>query len=125
MPQINFGNGPDSFAPKSLIDAYGLGNNLSNGDSTRFDLFSKQQLGPNTFGQDTAGFNFNLPTNQFDKSFIGNDARQITTTNEFNIQLTVDAATLGGIDIEAQAQQLAQAFAANLEQVSVFFPQKE
>lgn len=48
-----------------------------------------------------------------------------TTTNQFNIQLTVDAATLGGIDIEVQAQQLAQAFATNLEQVAVFFPQKE
>lgn len=53
------------------------------------------------------------------------DARQISTTNQFNIQLTVDAATLGGIDIEVQAQQLAQAFATNLEQVSVFFPNKE
>lgn len=128
VPQINFGNGPDSFAPKSVMDLYGLGSNPSSGDSTRFDLFGKQQLGPretNAFGQDPAGFDFGLPTNEFDKSFTGSDARQITTTNQFNIQLTVDAATLGGIDIEVQAQQLVQAFATNLEQVSVFFPNKE
>lgn len=128
VPQINFGNGPDSFAPKSLIDAYGLGNNPSSGDSTRFDLFGKGQLGPkesNAFGQDPAGFDFKLPANEFDKSFTGSDARQVITTNQFDIQLTVDAATLGGIDIEVQAQQLAQAFATSLEQVAVFFPQKE
>lgn len=130
VPQINFGDGPTEFTPKSLIDTYGLGNNPSSGDSTRFDLFSKESLGPresNAFGQQPAGFDYGLPTNQFDRSFTGADAREITntTTNEFNISLTVDAATLGGIDIEVQAQQLAQAFATNLEQVAVFFPQKE
>ena len=128
VPQINFGSGPDSFAPKSVMDLYGLGNSPSSGDSTRYGLFDKGKLGPkesNAFGQDPAGFDFKLPTNEFDKSFTGADARQITTTNQFNIQLTVDAATLGGIDIEVQAQQLAQAFATNLEQVAVFFPQKE
>lgn len=130
VPQINFGNGPTEFTPKSLIDTYGLGNNPSSGDNTRFDLFSKESLGPresNAFGQQPAGFDYGLPTNQFDRSFTGADPREITntTTNEFNISLTVDAATLGGIDIEVQAQQLAQAFATNLQQVSVFFPQKE
>lgn len=130
VPQINFGNGPDQFAPKSVVDLYGLGNNPASGDSTRFGLFSKDALGPkesNAFGQQPAGFDYGLPTNQFDRSFTGADAREITntTTNEFNISLTVDAATLGGIDIEVQAQQLAQAFATNLQQVSVFFPQKE
>ena len=128
VPQINFGGGSDSFAPKSVMDAYGLGNNPSSGDSTRFDLFGKQQVGPkesNAFGQDPANLGFGLSGNAFDRSFTGADARQITTTNQFNIQLTVDAATLGGIDIQTQAQQLAQAFATNLEQVAVFFPQKE
>nr|DAH57104.1 MAG TPA: tail tape measure [Caudoviricetes sp.] len=130
VPQINFGNGLTEFTPKSLIDTYGLGNNPSSGDNTRFDLFSKESLGPresNAFGQQPAEFDYGLPTNQFDRSFTGADAREITntTTNEFNISLTVDAATLGGIDIEVQAQQLAQAFATNLQQVSVFFPQKE
>lgn len=128
VPQISFGSGPDSFAPQSVMDLYGLGNNPSNGDSTRFGLFSKDPLGPkesNAFGQQPAGFDYGLSGNQFDRSFTGADARSITTTNEFNIQLTVDAATLGGIDIEVQAQQLAQAFATNLEQVAVFFPQKE
>lgn len=130
VPQINFGDGPDQFAPKSVVDLYGLGNNPASGDSTRFGLFSKDVIGPkesNAFGQQPAGFDYGLPTNEFDRSFIGNDAREITntTTNEFNISLTVDAATLSGIDVETQAQQLAQAFATNLQQVSVFFPQKE
>lgn len=207
VPQINFGGGPDSFAPKSVMDLYGLGNNPSSGDSTRYGLFDNQQVGPkesNAFGLDPINLDFNLPANEFDKSFTGRDARdyepslykpkgsldsaenlsdvlpndgfdksftgkdyrtfepslynpkastdrnsnvfndtlptdefdrslastltdarQISTTNQFNIQLTVDAATLGGIDIEVQAQQLAQAFATNLEQVSVFFPNKE
>lgn len=130
VPQINFGDGPNEFAPKSVMDLYGLGNNPASGDNTRFGLFSKDALGPkesNAFGQQPAGFDYGLPTNQFDRSFTGADAREITntTTNEFNISLTVDAATLGGIDIEVQAQQLAQAFATNLEQVAVFFPQKE
>lgn len=128
VPQINFGNGPDSFAPKSVMDLYGLGNNPSSGDSTRYSLFDNQQLGPkesNAFGLDPSKLDFNLPTSEFDKSFTGNDPKSITTTNQFNIQLNVDAATLGGIDIEVQAQQLAQAFATNLEQVSVFFPNKE
>lgn len=128
VPQINFGNGSDSFAPKSVMDLYGLGNRPSSGDSTRYGLFDKGQLGPkesNAFGLDPASLGFGLPASGFDRSFTGADARQITTTNQFNIQLTVDAATLGGIDIEVQAQQLAQAFATNLEQVAVFFPQKE
>lgn len=128
VPQISFGGGPDSFAPKSVMDLYGLGNNPSSGDSTRYSLFDNQQLGPkesNAFGLDPSKLDFNLPTSEFDKSFTGNDPKSITTTNQFNIQLNVDAATLGGIDIEVQAQQLAQAFATNLEQVSVFFPNKE
>lgn len=128
VPQISFSGGPDSFAPKSVMDLYGLGNNPSSGDSTTYGLFDKGQLGPkesNAFGLDPSKLDFNIPTNEFDKSFIGNDAKSITTTNEFNIQLNVDAATLGGIDIEVQAQQLAQAFATNLEQVAVFFPNKE
>ena len=150
------------------MDAYGLGNNPASGDNTKYGLFDNQQLGPkesNAFGLDPTQINFNLPTNEFDKSFTGRDARnyepslykpkesldsansltdvlpndgfdknlvstmtdarQISTTNQFNIQLTVDAATLGGIDIEVQAQRLAQAFATNLEQVAVFFPNKE
>lgn len=133
MPQFSgtiFGGASSTFTPQSLIDSYGLGNNPASGDSTRFGLFSKDALGPkesNAFGQQPAGFDYGLPANQFDRSFTGADAREITntTTNEFNISLTVDAATLGGIDIEVQAQQLAQAFATNLEQVAVFFPQKE
>lgn len=128
VPQINFGGGPDSFAPKSVMDLYGLGNNPSSGDSTRYGLFDNQQLGPkesNAFGLDPSKLDFNLPTSEFDKSFTGNDPKSITTTNQFNIELNVDAATLGGIDIEVQAQQLAQAFATNLEQVAVFFPNKE
>lgn len=154
--------------PESTIEKYGLGNNPSSRDSTRYGLFDNQQVGPkesNAFGLDPIKLDFNLPTNEFDKSFTGRDARnyepslykpkgsldsadnlsdflpnngfdknlvttmtdarQISTSNQFNIQVTVDGATLGGKDIEVQAQQLAQVIAANLEQVAVFFPQKE
>lgn len=127
VPQIST-DGIDYFAPKSVMDLYGLGNNPSSGDSTTYGLFDKGQIGPkesNAFGLDPSKLDFNLPTSEFDKSFTGNDPKSITTTNQFNIQLNVDAATLGGIDIEVQAQQLAQAFATNLEQVAVFFPNKE
>lgn len=126
VPQINFGTGPDFFSPKSLIDAYGLGNNPSSGDSTRFDLFGKGQLGPkesNAFGLDPASLGFGLPASGFDKSFVGNDPRQIT--NQFQIQLNVDAVTLSQMNIEAQADLLTQRLAIGLEQVMVNFPQKE
>lgn len=49
----------------------------------------------------------------------------IPNNNEITIQVNVDPATLGVIDIQAQATQLANTIALNLEQVAVFFPQKE
>lgn len=51
--------------------------------------------------------------------------KQSTTNNEITIQLNIDPITLAQMDIQAQAQELTQAFAANLEQVLVQFPQKE
>lgn len=54
-----------------------------------------------------------------------NIVRQSTTNNEITIQLNIDPITLAQMDIQAQAQELTQAFAANLEQVLVQFPQKE
>jgi hypothetical protein len=54
-----------------------------------------------------------------------NIARQSTTNNEITIQLNIDPITLAQMDIQAQAQELTQAFAMNLEQVLVQFPQKE
>lgn len=126
VPQINFGNGPDSFAPKSVMDLYGLGNSPSSGDSTRYGLFDKGQLGPkesNAFGLDPASLGFGLPASGFDKSFVGNDPRQVT--NQIQISLNVDAVTLGQMNIEAQADLLTQRLAIGLEQALVNFPQKE
>lgn len=52
-----------------------------------------------------------------------------TQTNEFNIEINVDAATLGNLDLESQAQAMAEAFSSQLgtmfEQVQVNFPTKE
>jgi len=53
------------------------------------------------------------------------DRANNVTTNQISLTLNVDAVTLGQINIEAQAQQLAQSIALNLEQVLVQFPQKE
>ena len=52
-----------------------------------------------------------------------------TQNNEFNIEINVDAATLGNLDLESQAQAMAEAFSSQLgtmfEQVQVNFPTKE
>lgn len=52
-----------------------------------------------------------------------------TQTNEFNIEINVDAATLVNLDLESQAQAMAEAFSSQLgtmfEQVQVNFPTKE
>lgn len=132
MPQFSgtiFGGASSTFTPQALIDAYGLGNNPSNGDSTRFDLFGKQQLGPkesNAFGQDPAGINYNLPTNEFDRSFIGSDPKQVNTTNnDIRIELNIDPVTLGQIDVQSQADQLLNTIALRLQDAKVFFPNTE
>ena len=54
-----------------------------------------------------------------------NIVRQSTTNNEITIELNIDPITLAQMDIQAQAQELTQAFAMNLEQVLVQFPNKE
>lgn len=54
-----------------------------------------------------------------------NIVRQSTTNNQITIELNIDPVTLGQLDIAVQAEQLAQAFALNLEQVLVQFPNKE
>lgn len=52
-------------------------------------------------------------------------AKTTTVNNDIRVQLNIDPVTLGQLNIQAQAQELAQAFAQNLEQVLVQFPQKE
>lgn len=56
-----------------------------------------------------------------DASIVNNS----TTTNEITIQLNIDPITLAQMDIQAQAQELTQVFAANLGEILVQFPQKE
>lgn len=53
------------------------------------------------------------------------EAMGIVNNNNVNIQISVDAATLGNIDIEQQAQLLSQRIALNLGQVLVNFPNVE
>lgn len=150
MPQFSgtiFGGKSSTFTPKSLIDAYGLGRNPANGDSRTYNLFGNEELGikeGNGFGLKPAGIDYNLPSSQFNRSFIGNDptslnqeqkdraiARQedealgIVNNNNITLQVNVDAATLGNIDIEQQAHLLSQRIALNLEQVLVNFPNVE
>lgn len=56
-----------------------------------------------------------------DQSYV----KAATVSNDIRIQLNIDPITLGQLNIQAQAQELAQAIALNLEQVLVQFPQKE
>lgn len=56
-----------------------------------------------------------------DASIVNNS----TTTNEITIQLNIDPITLAQMDIQAQAQELTQVFAANLGEILVQFPNKE
>lgn len=53
------------------------------------------------------------------------EALGIVNNNNITLQVNVDAATLGNIDIEQQAQLLTQRIALNLEQVLVNFPNVE
>lgn len=62
---------------------------------------------------------------QKDRAMAMAEDRANNVTNQIQIQLNVDAVTLSQMNVEVQAQQLAQAFATNLEQVLVQFPQKE
>ncbi len=62
---------------------------------------------------------------QKDRAMASAEDRATNVTNQIQVQLTVDAVTLSQMNVEVQAQQLAQAFATNLEQVLVQFPQKE
>lgn len=48
-----------------------------------------------------------------------------SVTNQFDINVNVDAATLGNIDIKSQAQELADMFRIELSNASVNFPVKE
>lgn len=62
-------------------------------------------------------------------ALIGPQTTTNTQTNQFDITIQVDSATLAGIDLEQQAQLMAEAFSSQLmssfEQVSVNFPTKE
>ena len=53
------------------------------------------------------------------------EALGVVNNNNITLQVNVDAATLGNIDIEQQAQLLTQRIALNLEQVLVNFPNVE
>lgn len=52
-------------------------------------------------------------------------SKEAAVNNQIAITLNIDPITLGGMDIQAQAYDLSQTIALNLEKLLVFFPNKE
>jgi len=78
-----------------------------------------------TTPEELADMNKSAAMSQANQQITNNN----TQTNQFDISINVDAATLGGMDIEVQAQAMAEAFTAQLtgafEQAQVNFPSRE
>lgn len=84
---------------------------------------------PNSyFYQDPALYDENQKNMAMDQATAANDYQLNSAgsvTNQFDININVDAATLGNIDIKSQAQELADMFRIELSNASVNFPVKE
>lgn len=84
---------------------------------------------PNSFYyQNPAMYDQNQKSMAMDQATAANDYQLNaagTVTNQFDININVDAATLGNIDIKSQAQELADMFRIELSNASVNFPVKE
>lgn len=116
-----FGTGAYS-SPIELAKAFG--NNFLVGLGEYGDRKDRSNAlnDPNSiYYNDPAGYD----AMQKDRAMSAAEDRANNVTNQIQIQLNVDAVTLSQMNVEVQAQQLAQAFATNLEQVLVQFPQKE
>lgn len=84
---------------------------------------------PNSyFYQNPALYDENQKNMAMDQATATNDYQLNaagSVTNQFDISISVDAATLGNIDIKSQAQELADMFRIELSNASVNFPVKE
>lgn len=84
---------------------------------------------PNSyFYQNPALYDENQKNMAMDQATAANDYQLNaagSVTNQFDISITVDAATLGNVDIKSQAQELADMFRIELSNASVNFPVKE
>lgn len=84
---------------------------------------------PNSyFYQNPALYDENQKNMAMDQANAANDYQLNaagSVTNQFDININVDAATLGNIDIKSQAQELADMFRIELSNASVNFPVKE
>lgn len=84
---------------------------------------------PNSyFYQNPALYDENQKNMAMDQATAANDYQLNaagSVTNQFDISISVDAATLGNIDIKSQAQELADMFRIELSNASVNFPVKE
>ena len=84
---------------------------------------------PNSyFYQNPALYDENQKNMAMDQATAANDYQLNaagSVTNQFDININVDAATLGNVDIKSQAQELADMFRIELSNASVNFPVKE
>ena len=84
---------------------------------------------PNSyFYQNPALYDENQKNMAMDQATAANDYQLNSAgsvTNQFDININVEAATLGNIDIKSQAQELADMFRIELSNASVNFPVKE
>lgn len=84
---------------------------------------------PNSFYyQNPALYDQNQKNMAMDQATAANDYQLSaagSVTNQFDISINVDPATLGNIDIKSQAQELADMFRIELSNASVNFPIKE
>ena len=84
---------------------------------------------PNSyFYQNPALYDENQKNMAMDQAIAANDYQLNaagSVTNQFDISINVDAATLGNVDIKSQAQELADMFRIELSNASVNFPVKE
>lgn len=84
---------------------------------------------PNSyFYQNPALYDENQKNMAMDQATAANDYQLNaagSVTNQFDISINVDAATLGNVDIKSQAQELADMFRIELSNASVNFPVKE
>lgn len=92
-------------------DSYGIDSPKQ--DLSRYNPQTKQEMEDFSNQQKLASM--------YDASIV----RQSTTNNDIRIELNIDPITLGQMDIQTQADQLANTIALRLQETLVFFPEKE
>lgn len=133
---------PKTYDQIEKIDPFGFGSYTSPAgifgaawDNTFVNLNNARVRGravyddPNSyFYQNPALYDENQKNMAMDQATAANDYQLNaagSVTNQFDISINVDAATLGNVDIKSQAQELADMFRIELSNASVNFPVKE